>query len=174
MTYLYAGFARSGNHWLGNILKHYDESKFSQTHEKYRSDLNYEKAVYIKRHPAGIIESSMRAFKTTKEDIDILKRWDLCDWKEHVNSWSSAPNILIVEYESLMKDTIKEFKKILDFFEIKYIDDELKKVIEYYSVSNIKARSEEPTPVSSWNGMNNWKNKLSPKFIKQIEERYIK
>ncbi len=168
------GYPRSGTHWIGNIIKHFSKNKFLQLHEKYRIDLNYDKVVYIKRHPAGIIESTMRTFNIENEDINIINKWKLCNWKEHVESWKNQQNVLYVEYEDIMENPIKEFKKILKWFDITYTEQKLVDAINYFSVENIKMRGEEPSPKGSWRGDNGWKNKLSSKFIKEIEDTFLK
>lgn len=173
MTNIIIGFPRSGTHWVGNIVNYFSKEKVLQLHEKYRNDLNYFKCIYIKRHPAGIIESSMRCFSRPYEDINILDRWKVGKWKDHINSWKNALNTLYINYEDILDQPLIEFKKILDWFNIPYIEFELKKAIEYYSIENVKSRGEEPSPKGSWKGKNNWREVLSEEFIKQIKKELL-
>lgn len=172
MVNICVGFPRSGTHWVGNIIKHFYKDTFLQLHEVWRSNLKYNKAVYIKRNPAGIIESSMRTFNLSNENLNILDRWNVGSWNDHVNSWKEKPNVLYINYEDLLKNSIKEFTKILNWFDIEFNIDELKNILEYYSVNNIKNRNEEPSPKGSWNGNNNWKNILSDDFKIKIKKKY--
>ena len=61
-------------------------------------------------------------------------------WSKHVLGWLKVRcnNKMILKYEDLTKDTLGEFKKILDFAEIKIDDNRIQRAIKLSSVENMK------------------------------------
>ena len=107
-------------------------------------------------------------------------------WKIHAESWinSNFPKVLI-KYEDLHKDTLKNFKSILSFIKkfvkIEIDDVKIKKTIDTCSFKNL-SKIEKEKGFTEKEGKENffrkgeideWKNILPKNLIKKIEENFI-
>ena len=118
----------------------------------------------------------------------------LSDWSSHYNSWKNINfcEIKIVKYEDLLKNTEEGFLSILNFLS-KYVDIKIKKnkiLNTLYSTNfenlkqmEIKHGFKESVTSSKTNkkidffhlGKNNkWENMLNKKFVKKIEESFLR
>ena len=106
-------------------------------------------------------------------------------WKIHAESWinSNFPKVLI-KYEDLHKDTLKNFKSILFFIKkftkIEIDDVKIKKTIDTCSFKNL-SQIEKEKGFKEKQGKENffrkgeideWKNILPKNLIKKIEENF--
>ena len=114
----------------------------------------------------------------------------ISSWKNHYNSWKKLnAKYLLIKYENLINEPLKEFTKIVKFLEqISNFKFKLKDVIE--SIDNcdfVNMKNQEnnhgfveaPTnnlgePIKFFNlgSNNNWEKMLNPKIVKSLENKF--
>jgi len=72
-------------------------------------------------------------------------------WTHVQEAWSrrNHPRMHIMLYDTLKKDTKKEFKKLNDFLGLKVSDDQINKIIEYCSFAEMKKRGHHAS-IQEW------------------------
>ena len=166
--------------------------------------------IYIVRDPRNVItsiknhyniesyEKSLEFMTNEKKIISIKKNPNLeidlptviSSWKNHYNSWKKLnAKYLLIKYENLINEPLKEFTKIVKFLEqISNFKFKLKDILESIDncdFVNMKKQEndngfvEAPTnnlgePIKFFNlgPDNNWKNMLSPEIVKNIENKF--
>ena len=166
--------------------------------------------IYIVRDPRNVItsiknhyiiesyEKSLEFMTNEKKIIGIKKNPNLeidlptviSSWKNHYNSWKKLnAKYLLIKYENLINEPLKEFTKIVKFLEqISNFKFKLKDILE--SIDNcdfvnmkkqennngfIEASTNnlgEPIKFFDLGPNNNWKNMLSPEIVKNIENKF--
>lgn len=156
------------------------------------------KAIYLIRNPLDIVVSfanhSTISYKKSAKFIcnekayfaSSSKRFDsqicqyLNSWSGHVNSWSNL-NIdkLIIKYEDLIVNPRENFKKITEFLNFTFCEQNFDKSIRYSSFSVLKELEknsnfrERPIRSESFfrkGKSNDWKNYLNKRLVKYIIE----
>ena len=63
-------------------------------------------------------------------------------WKDHYRSWTNTNNLLLLKYEDLIFDPLKEIKKIISFLEkllnFDYNDQKIENIINSTSFSALQ------------------------------------
>ena len=192
--------------------------KFFKTHNAYWHSKNFsftnEKntlaTIYIVRDPRNVItsiknhyiiesyEKSLEFMTNEQKIIGIKKNPNLeidlptviSSWKNHYNSWKKLnAKYLLIKYENLINEPLKEFTKIVKFLEQIYnFKFKLKDVIE--SIDNcdfVNMKNQENNhgfveapinnlgePIKFFNlgSNNNWEKMLNPKIVKSLENKF--
>ena len=214
----------TAQHWIKaqDIINQDKKFKFFKTHNflgkigntQFTNEKNTVGAIYIIRDPRNVITSLKNHFEMSyKESLefmlnerkftyDYFKKKDYSDfqflssWEKNYQTWINNKIFptLIIKYEDLIKQTYKEFKKI-----VKFIDNLIDKDNEFdkkkalnslssTSFSNLKKIENtkgfsESLDTKMKNGKipffylgpeNNWKNKLDKDFQKKVNEVFKK
>ena len=174
---------------------------------------NTKAAIYIVRDPRNLITSFKHHFSMTteqalsfisnKQNMLVESDWGgedfgiatiLGSWSEHYKSWKNlkfAP-VLIIKYEDLLKDTKKEFNKILDFLnkliKIEIDEKRISRVINSCNFKSLEQKEEKEgffeSVYSKKNNKklkffylgkkNNWKSLLNSEVEKSIRDVFLK
>ncbi len=88
------------------------------------------KIIYIQRDPRATISSMLNSnfFNFANSLDDAIEKYS--NYISAAQPFLNHPNIKIVKYENLLKDTKKELLKILNFLKIKYSIEDLNKAIQ--------------------------------------------
>lgn len=149
-----------------------NEDLYVKTHDAYISmnsgknmfPVNATKAViYFIRNPFDVAVSFANHLSITTDDA-ILKICDpnfilaasikkynpqvrqrLLSWSGHVNSWKSQTDfpILFVRYEDLLINAEKEFRKIVNFLNIRYSEEKFQQALLYSKFENLQEIEKE-------------------------------
>lgn len=122
--------------------------KVVKSHDRYKSFYKGKKVIYLLRDGYHVIPSYYH-YKNARSKVhismaDIAKGKGIHSfgsWYEHVMGWLnhfSEVDILLVRYEHLRKDTLKELVRIKDFLGLEVDSDRLKLAIEQSSFENMK------------------------------------
>jgi hypothetical protein len=129
-----------------NNIKH--SPRFIKSHSAYNAQ--YPNVIYIARDGRdtavsyyyyhiliGKIDKNMD-FRTYFYDFFLKGNLKFGGWGEHVNSWKSASNVLFIKYEDMLRDTEKEFKKILKYSELEFNTEKINKALNNSSLKNMQ------------------------------------
>lgn len=151
---------------------------FSLPINVWASELTGPKVVYIARNLKDTIVSEyhfrrnyLPPAEITMDDVvnGIIKDiWIHSPYMEHIlNAWSlrHLKNVLFIHYEDLVNDTFANVKRISEFLDCSYTDDQLNELVEYVSFDNMKKndalnRENLITDAESTSGM----KRLDPTF----------
>lgn len=100
-------------------------------------------------------------------------------WSGHVQSWTGTgeAQILVLKYENMLANPLKEFKKVVSFLGQKKDPKRLKKAIRFSSFDQLKAQEEKRGFSERYEnaqsffrrgGQNEWREKLSQQQIQRI------
>ncbi len=69
-------------------------------------------------------------------------RQKLLSWSGHVTSWLGEPDlrVLVVRYEDLLADTASEFRRVLEFANLKVEAERLARAVKFSSFSQVQAQ----------------------------------
>jgi len=126
--------------------------KIFKTHSYFRAKYSKNKIIYLVRDPRDVAVSYYFYYKKTKKvniefgsffqkfmegEID-----DYGTWAENVGSWigskESSGNFLIVRYEDMLKDTLKEIKRVGEFLNLDVEEAKFKEAINRSSFNKLK------------------------------------
>tara|TARA_E500000178_G_scaffold175128_1_gene174116 strand:+ start:361 stop:1239 length:879 start_codon:yes stop_codon:yes gene_type:complete len=115
----------------------------------------------------------------------------LSSWKNHYNSWKRFPNNnLLIKYENLIKDPIKEISNLIkyldQFYDISISDDEINKIIEnssfkslknleengFFDENSVNRHTKEKISFFNLGPQNDWKNLLQKKMIINLQNAF--
>ncbi len=110
------------------------------------------------------MKKNVIGIKNSKSEVDLPHI--ISSWKNHYNSWCKFnKNFLLIKYEDLIVDPLKEFIKISNYLEKllnkKFSKEEIIKSIKNCSFDNLKLKEERSGFVES---QKNIKNKSIPFF----------
>tara|TARA_B100001741_G_C16489038_1_gene568756 strand:- start:50 stop:910 length:861 start_codon:yes stop_codon:yes gene_type:complete len=174
--------------------------------------------IYIVRDPRNVITSLKNHF--TKENYDEAKKFIMdknkiigrnldeknklnfedseiftfiSSWQNHYNSWKSLKkNLLIIKYENLISDNIKEFDKIRKYLQeklnLKFDDSKFIRAVESNSFENLKQHEENhgfkesikdkntglKKKFFNLGPKNNWRNLLDNQIRIELEKNFKK
>ena len=126
------------------------EQAFFKTHHLPRKE--YKKVIYIIRDPRDVMASYFAMQKTLVPECNLKdmiiqgKHIFPCKWHVHVNAWMKNPykaEILLLKYEDLKTDALKELMRICDFIGIQRPSDLLERAVKSNSIENMKIRENE-------------------------------
>ena len=181
---------------------------------QFTDEKNTLAAIYIIRDPRNVITSLKNHFEMSYEEslkfmvndrkytYDYFKKNDFSDfqflssWEKNYQTWINNKifPILVVKYEDLIKQTYKEFKKVIKFIDNLIDKDnefDQKKALNALSstsfsnlkkIENTKGFSESlesktksgRIPFFNLGPENNWKNKLDKNFQIKVNEVFKK
>ena len=181
---------------------------------QFTDEKNSLAAIYIIRDPRNVITSLKNHFEMSYEEslefmvnerkytYDYFKKNDFSDfqflssWEKNYQTWINNKifPILVVKYEDLIKQTYKEFKKVIKFIDNLIDKDnefDQKKALNALSstsfsnlkkIENTKGFSESlesktksgRIPFFNLGPENNWKNKLDKNFQIKVNEVFKK
>ncbi len=96
-------------------------------------------------------------------------------YMQWLNMWFNnrySNNSMLIKYEDMLVDTRKEFKNILDFYEINISDDVVDTIVEKHRFINSTNRSPGEQDVSSFNRKGiagDWKNYFSASHVEKFK-----
>jgi hypothetical protein len=160
-----------------------------KTHEVFHPE--YRRAVYLVRDPRDVALSEyayQTALGLVKADLDSYLRTfvstsvnPFASWREHVNSWLSAPlsseNLLIVRFEDAREDTFGTLARIVRFFGLTPDEGRIRAAIANNTVERMKAKEKETPQRASAKGKfvrsgsaGGWRNSLTPEQVRLFRE----
>ena len=134
--------------WISaqEIINKDKKFKFFKTHNilgainnsKFTDKKNTIGCIYVVRDPRNVITSIQNHYEMTKEeslnfmlneskfiyDYSIKNDYSnfqfISSWEKNYQSWLNQKNfsVILIKYEDLIKDTLKTFKKVIDFIEL--------------------------------------------------------
>ena len=169
-----------------------DSPRVIKSHEPFFP--NNSKVVYIYRDPRDVVISYYYWYKKFNrlkgESFEFFFNSFLEGnvsyglWSEHLKGWREAAekrprNVYMVKYETLKEDTLKEFKKILQFCDLDYSDERILEAVNKSEFKNMKKMEEKQSKDSIFkdtnlnisfvrSGKSEWKDVLSEDQIKRL------
>lgn len=158
----YVGVSRSGSHWLRIVLEEYMQGKspvsnfiackddinvlmshlndFKGTHDM-TLDFEAENVIYLYRNPIDCIFSNLKYDQTTIDNIELIDKY-LNIWNKHIQKWvfdeKFTKRKVILSYENLKKDFVKEFSKILVYLNLEVDEKRIILAKETYTKNKIR------------------------------------
>ena len=156
-------------------------------------------AVYIIRNPLDVVLSYARHFgKTPEEAVDAMSRSDNAapsapmtvhqffgSWTEHVNSWTSAAGYpqIVMRYEDMTLNPQDTFSKLVEHFGISVDQERLERALKFSSFDEVRKQedkvgfveaSDQTDRFFAKGKMDQWREDLAPKLIKQVKKDHRK
>ena len=116
-------------------------------------------AIYIVRNPLDLVLSYADHYGlTTGQAIEAINSWHnrvetspgavgqfLCDWSNHVQSWTEAPGLKLhlVRYEDLLDDPQKHFTAVLDFMGLEVTKQRLNRSIKFSALPELQRQERQ-------------------------------
>lgn len=120
--------------------------RFIKSHARYNPYYNF--VILLVRHPVDVMSSYYRFLKGQGVDVGEFEdfiwspSWGVARWKDHVNSWFSAPDmsqrLCVVRYENLVTDPKKELHQLFDIFGWNLPDIAIGRAMDLSSVEKMK------------------------------------
>ena len=171
-----------------HFYKRFHHITFFKSHDLPKS--NMKRVVHLVRDGRDAMASYYAMQKSMKTEISLedmivdAKGVYPARWHEHTRQWIDNPfkaSILVVTYEDLLKDTLSQLKRIMNFAGIERNDETLKKSIIGNSFEEMKRKERE----LGWNNnawdknedfirkgkVNSYKNEISNNLIEVFENR---
>lgn len=131
--------------------------RFIKSHEAWFD--HYPRCIYICRDGRDVMVSYYHYLKGFGRDVKdfsyFLREYSKWpgSWVDHVeaalNTRKDAPdNILIVRFEDLKEDAVRELRRMAEFAGIKVSNQDLIRAVEHCQLSNLRALEERKTPTS--------------------------
>ena len=179
------------------FLKTHDAYTFLQSGEAmFPTDVTF-CAVYLIRNPFDVAVSfAHHSVTTTDKMVETMGqdnfafcsknfkyhnqlRQKLLSWSNHVRSWTEQGNIplIVLRYEDMKDDAVREFTRAIRFCEIDYSDDDIRKAAEQCDFDILKKQEEEkgfreknPKSQSFFREgkKGNWRSKFNEEMINKI------
>jgi coenzyme F420-reducing hydrogenase delta subunit len=129
--------------------KRYGPVAFFKSHAL--PNVKYRRVVYLLRHGCDVMVSYHHFLTALKGHVDFLglvkgKGLSPCHWHEHVERWQANPHnaeILIVRYEDLKTDTIRELRRFCAFAGLSRDDALLRHVVAKAEFGKAQARERQ-------------------------------
>jgi len=89
-----------------------------KSHAAY--DPSFPRVAYLVRDPRDVYVSYYHYMRkrlpeaTTFSDFIRIDGLHPCHWHEHVGSWVTQPNVLVIRYEDMLKDAAGQLRRLLD------------------------------------------------------------
>jgi Sulfotransferase domain len=171
-----------------------------KSHEYF--DPRYKKVIYIVRDPRdvaisyyyfylkqGFIQDEYPLDKFIRQFVEGAVDPEFASWGENVMSWiatkSGQPGFILLRYEDLKSNTVKELAKLGKFFEVQTDPENLERAVQLSSAERM--RELEKREENQWIGTRtkrkdvpfirtaaagSWKSLLSPGDIAKIENAW--
>jgi estrone sulfotransferase len=127
------------------IIETLDRPRIIKSHSPYIRE--YPKVIYLIRDGRDVYVSyyfhRIRQLSSGCTFREFLKRRDHypCTWGEHIASWLpslASPDILLVRYEDLIEDGLKQLERIASFLSLERTKDQLKLAIAKSGFDNMR------------------------------------
>jgi hypothetical protein len=127
------------------IIKTLKRPRVMKSHAPYMRE--YPKVIYLIRDGRDVYVSYyFHRLKQLSPDCtfkEFLKHYDHypCTWGEHIATWlfkESTSKILVVRFEDLVRNCLKQLERILEFLCIERTENQLKLAIEASSFTNMQ------------------------------------
>lgn len=125
-----------------------------KSHFLYRRE--FKNVIYITRDPRDVAVSyyfyNLRRMNMDKdtsfsEFVEMFNSGNLgfCSWKTHVNSWlnNKKDRLLLVKYEDLHSNPIRELEKIVKFMDLEVVPEKLIKAVNESSFDKLSSNEKE-------------------------------
>jgi len=158
----YVGVSRSGSHWLRIVLEEYMQGKspvsnfiackddinvlmshlndFKGTHDM-ALDFVADNVIYLYRNPIDCIFSNLKYDQTTIDNKESIENY-LNIWIKHIQKWvfdeKFTKRKVILSYENLKKDFVKEFSKLLVYLNLEVDEKRIISAKETYTKNKIR------------------------------------
>jgi len=116
-----------------DVFESLSSPRFFSFHGRY--DPALPKVVYLLRDPRDVMISFYHYRRTREQTYsgslqDFLKSDDHypCSWDQHVTDWllnGVKENVFLIRYEELQRDTRTAVRRVLDFADVRYTDDDI-------------------------------------------------
>lgn len=181
-------FPRTGSHWLRMLMELYFEKPslvrafyFSKAKDftcYHRHDDNLEiegvsNVIYIFRNPVSTVYSNLQYFREDTENEQLIKL-RTHQYSDHLNKWLIQENFtnkkLVLTYEGLKGNLGGEFKKVVDFFDLKFDELRFDEIAQKVSKAESKKRTSHDNQV-----VNTGKdyNALRKKFREDFKDKIV-
>ena len=208
--------------WISaqKIINKDKKIKFFKTHNilgainncKFTDKKNTIGCIYVIRDPRNVITSLQNHYEMTKEeslnfmlnenkfiyDYGIKNDYSnfqfISSWEKNYQSWLNQKNfsVILIKYEDLIKDTLKTFKKVIDFIELitksqkGYNEEKAKNSIQSTTfekmrkierkdgfIESILSKNEsQKIPFFHLGPKNNWKNIFDEIYQKKLNHTF--
>ena len=166
------------------------DPRFFHCHAAY--DQHLSKVVYMIRDPRDTMVSYWHYRKFLSPDFNLSltdflnsdDHWP-CEWDQHVASWllpRKHPQLLLVCYEDLHKDTAAILKRVLDFAGVYQTQEKIEAAVEASRFENMRAAEERFGVVGKAGDENerfvrkgrvgSWQEEMGYAELKILEEKY--
>ncbi len=143
------------------FYKRYQDTAFFKTH--FLPKKRYKRVIYLVRdgRDAMVSYHSMQKVLGRKISMSEMivdgKGVFPAKWHKHVRTWLTNPydaDMMVVRYEDLLSDTLKEMRRVCDFVGLERSDEILNKVIEGNTFSKMKKKAGKLKDLGhpSWRG----------------------
>jgi len=140
-------FPRTGSHWLRIVIEKYSNrplltrSFYNHKNDNYllyhTHDLNLDtkrkKIIYLYRYPTDVIYSQLNYYQQDINDLNQILFWTN-QYAAHLAHWffleSTATHKCFISYESMQKDLEIPFKKVVNFLDLNWNNNRLKKIAD--------------------------------------------
>jgi hypothetical protein len=150
-------------------------------------------AIYLVRNPLDVAVSMANYFDYSVDDAISYMAEEMTgtpneeanvpqiisSWSSHVQSWTANPEsqVLVLRYEDLLRNALKEFKKVVSFLGQAKDPNRLKKAVRFSSFDQLKAqeskhgfieRHENARSFFRKGRQNQWREMLNDRQIQKI------
>lgn len=129
--------------------KRYSPVMMFKTHDLPKPE--YKRVIYLIRDGRDVLVSYLKYIQNhTGKEVDAIAAARTGEglnnqrWQDHIEQWMANPfkaQMLIIKYEDLKKDAVKELRRTCDFMGIQRTDEQLAKIAQGSSFENMR-RSE--------------------------------
>lgn len=132
------------------FYKRFTTPTFFKTHDLPKPE--HRRVIYLLRDGRDVMVSYYHHLQALNGEVDFLKMVETGEglypgkWQEHVSQWLKNPygaKIMLLRYEDLQKDAVKELRRVCEFVGIQRDDAELDRAAKKSSFSNMQKREKQ-------------------------------
>ncbi len=92
-----------------------------------------------------LLNSNEHKLSKSEKKLSNQIRQKLLTWSNHVNSWTTQTDIpvLVLRYEDMLENTYDVFKQAVEFLNLDFDENKLKKAIKFSSFKELKKQEKE-------------------------------
>ena len=164
--------------WFFHCNRWVSDEKAANNH-LYNQYMNYEIRKSIDRLHGSIKSECIAAIRglvklVTNGESD---RMIIGGWSDHVNLWAHHPNIVVVRYEDLLKDSECELRRITDLLGLAVHDGDIEEAVRNQSFKKKKVDFQQKGDVKNARFLRSgkpegWRRFLSPSTVNEIEYKH--
>ncbi len=130
--------------------KRFSTPTFFKTHDLPKKE--YKRVIYLLRDGRDVMVSYYHHLRALGGDVDFLKMVETGEglypgkWHDHVKAWLDNPfqaKMMLLRYEDLQKDAIKELRRVCEFVGIEREAVELERAVKKASFNNMQKRERQ-------------------------------